>query len=135
MKKYKAIITYVMGIASGVILTLLFAFYIYKQDAFDTGVNLFDKPHQEVKADEFTVIQVLPNGNALATYNKFSLLDDNDLKYGTVVMFLAKQEEPYYDDQQINLPKGKIYRQIGTYRYKTAQETEKTVPIIGVCDN
>lgn len=130
----KAIITYVMGIASGVILTLLFAFYIgNRQNTVDTGVNLFDNPQKEVKADEFTVIQVLPNGNALATYNKLSL-DDNYIKYGTVVMFLSKQKEPFYDDQQIKLPKRKIFRQIGTYRYQTAQGIEKTVPIVDIFD-
>lgn len=128
------IISYVAGIVTGIICTCLFAFYVGSRDKeLDKGIELFDKPCQEIKAKEFNIMQVLPNGNALAQYNKLSL-DDSTISYGTVVMFLSSKEGSFYDDQKIKLQKGKLFRQIGTYRYQTTQGIEKTVPIVGVFD-
>lgn len=128
------IISYVAGIVTGIICTCLFAFYVGSRDTeLDNGIELFDKPCQEIKAKEFNIMQVLPNGNALAQYNKLSL-DDSTISYGTVVMFLSSKEGSFYDDQKIKLQKGKLFRQIGTYRYQTTQGIEKTVPIVGVFD-
>lgn len=130
----RIIISYVVGIVTGIICTCLFAFYVGSRDKkLDNGIELFDKPRQEIKAKEFNIIQVLPNGNALAQYNKLSL-DDSTISYGTVVMFLSSKEGSFYDDQKIKLQKGKLFRQIGTYRYQTTQGIEKTVPIVGVFD-
>ncbi len=60
--------------------------------------------------------------------------EGGSLEYGTVVMFLANDDESFYDDQVISLPKGKCFRQIGTYRYNTRQNIEKTVPVLGIFD-
>ena len=66
----RIIISYVVGIVTGIICTCLFAFYVGSRDKeLDNGIELFDKPRQEIKAKEFNIIQVLPNGNALAQYN------------------------------------------------------------------
>lgn len=128
------IISYVAGIVTGIICTCLFAFYVGSRDkGLDNGIELFDKPRQEIKAKEFDIMQVLPNGNALAQYNKFTL-DDSTISIGTVVMFLSSKEGSFYDDQKKKLQKGKLFRQIGTYRYQTTQGIEKTVPIVGVFD-
>lgn len=108
----RIIISYVVGIVTGIICTCLFAFYVGSRDKeLDNGIELFDKPRQEIKAKEFNIIQVLPNGNALAQYNKLSL-DDSTISYGTVVMFLSSKEGSFYDDQKIKLQKGKLFRQI-----------------------
>lgn len=128
----KTIISYVVGIVSGIICTCLFAFYLGSRD--NDGIELFDKPRQEIKAEEFKIIQVLPNGNALAQYDKISLFDDSTIGYGTVVMLLSSKEGSFYDDQKIKLQEGELFRQIGTYRYQTTQGDEKTVPIVGVFD-
>ncbi len=36
--------------------------------------------------------------------------EGGSLEYGTVVMFLANDDESFYDDQVISLPKGKCFR-------------------------
>ncbi len=72
-------------------------------------------------------MQVLPNGNALATVKDLSDL-------GMVVLFLANNEKSYYDDQKINVPSDKCVMQIGTYKYNTASDFEKTVPVIRIMD-
>lgn len=100
------IISYVAGIVTGIICTCLFAFYVGSRDkGLDNGIELFDKPRQEIKAKEFDIMQVLPNGNALAQYNKFTL-DDSTISIGTVVMFLSSKEGSFYDDQKKNYRKG-----------------------------
>ena len=127
----RTIISYIVGIVSGFICTCLFGFYLGSKD--NDGIELFDKPCQEIKAEEFKIIQVLPNGNALAQHDKFSF-DDSTINYGTVVMLLSSKEGSFYDDQKIKLQEGELFRQIGTYRYQTTQGDEKTVPIVGVFD-
>ena len=128
----RTIISYIVGIVSGFICTCLFGYYLGSKD--NDGIELFDKPRQEIKAEEFKIIQVLPNGNALAQYDKISLFDDSTIGYGTVVMLLSSKEDPFYDDQEIKLQEGELFRQIGTYRYQTTQGDEKTVTIVGVFD-
>lgn len=127
----QTIITYIIGIVSGIICTCIFAFHLSSRE--DDGIELFDKPRQEIKAEEFKIFQVLPNGNALAQHDKFSF-DDSTINYGTVVMLLSSEEGSFYDDQKIKLQEGELFRQIGTYRYQTTQGDEKTVPIVGVFD-
>ncbi|MDM8209210.1 MULTISPECIES: hypothetical protein [Bacteroidaceae] len=72
-------------------------------------------------------MQVLPDGSALATVEDISNI-------GMVVLFLANKGISYYDDQKINVPIGKRVMQIGTYKYMTRSEMEKTVPIVEIMD-
>lgn len=97
------------------------------------AVQMFDAPKQEIKAGEFKIFQVLSDGSALASYDE--LISKKDcIAYGTVVLFPASDEVSYYDDQKITLPKGKCFKQIGTYRYMTKDGEEKTVPVIDIYD-
>ena len=42
-------------------------------------------------------------------------------------------EEPsYYDSQKINVPNGKVVKQVGTYSYMTQNEMYKTVPVVEI---
>ncbi len=129
--KIKFILTYIGGIATGILLFIAFIFYMAaKQSNSEDGTQLFDRPGQEINADSFQVMQVLQDGSALATpYDHEGLLD-----YRMIVMFQASDNTSYYDNMVISLPKGKCYRQIGTYRYENRQGMEKTVPIIDIFD-
>lgn len=88
---------------------------------------MLDEPQQEIKAKSFEVMQVLPDGSALATVEDYS-------NFGMVVMFLAEKGTSYYDDQKIDVPAGKRVMQIGTYKYMTRSEMEKTVPVVEILD-
>ena len=57
------------------------------------NVVLFEKPQQEINVKSFEVMQVLPDGSALATVEDISNI-------GMVVLFLADEEVSYYDDQK-----------------------------------
>lgn len=130
--KVKYILTFIGGIVAGVILTICFAYVVAVHNGQDVSssnpnVEMFEKPTQTISVKEFRVIQVLDDGSALAT------AEDMD-HYGTVVLFPAKDETSYYDDQHIDVPKGKVLKQVGTFKYESRQEIVKTVPIVEFFD-
>lgn len=133
----KFILTFVAGLVTGVILVFAFGYYVAMSNrnnsSSDNVVQMFDTPKQEIKADEFKIFQVLPDGSALASYDEI-ISKEGYIEYGTVVFFPASNEAAYYDSQIITLPKGKCFKQIGTYRYTTKDGMMKTVPAIDIFD-
>lgn len=131
----KSILIFVAGIITGFILTILLALILRPRNT-DENLQLFEKPAQEIKANSFRVMQVLPDGSALAMVDNFSSTADNSVEFGTIVLFLNNNNSNtnYYDEQIITRPSGKHFRQIGIYRYITKQEMMKTVPVIAIFD-
>ena len=139
----KSILIFVAGIITGFILTILLALILQPRNT-DENLQLFEKPTQEIKANSFRVMQVLPDGSALAMVdnissmlnNSLSSTADNSVENGTIVLFLNNNNSNtnYYDEQIITRPSGKHFRQIGIYRYITKQEMMKTVPVIAIFD-
>lgn len=127
--KTKIILTYVAGIVTGVVLTFMVGFLVTKLQARSSSdeIVMFDKPRGVVPGDMFEVIQVMPDGSALAT--GCSILSDN---YGTIVLFIGDESTSYYDNQKIYVPDGKVLKQVGTYSYMARNEMYKTVPIVKI---
>ncbi len=126
----KFILTYLGGIVTGIVLTFVFAFMVTYQEHSSTLGNdivMFEKPQQEIKVTSFEVMQVLPDGSALAR------VEDID-NFGMIVLFLANKTMSYYDDQKIVVSSEQRVMQIGTYKYMTRGEMEKTVPIVELLD-
>lgn len=119
--KTKFILTYVGGIVTGIILVFVFAFA--KQKIGSNDVVWFEEPGQEIRSNEFRVIQVMRDGSALAFSEGLG-------SSGVVVLFPASDEEDYYDSQDIEIPSDACVRQVGTYRYTARNGIEKTVPIV-----
>ena len=86
-------------------------------------MTMFDKPQGEIPQTEFSVIQVMPNGNAIAV-----------AEYGTVAVLFLAEGESYYDSQKIIVPEGKVCRQVGTYRYPNQDKMVKTIPIVKIME-
>lgn len=127
--KTKFILTYVAGIVTGVVLTFMVGFLVTKLQAMSSSdeIVMFDKPRGVVPGDMFEVMQVMPDGSALAT--GCSILSDN---YGTIVLFIGDESTSYYDNQKIYVPDGKVLKQVGTYSYMARNEMYKTVPIVKI---
>lgn len=131
----KNVLIYIGGVVSGIILTFVVLFAISMSQA--TGSNtqdnivMFDEPQDVIHAKKFEVMQVLPDGTALATV-KYDMDDANNDNMGMVVLFIPKEGTSFFDDQIIKVPEGKCARQVGTYRYITRQEMEKTVPVVEI---
>lgn len=127
--KTKFILTYVAGIVTVVVLTFMVGFLVTKLQARSSSdeIVMFDKPRGVVPGDMFEVMQVMPDGSALAT--DCSILSDN---YGTIVLFIGDESTSYYDNQKIYVPDGKVLKQVGTYSYMARNEMYKTVPIVKI---
>lgn len=127
--KTKFILTYVAGIVTGVVLTFMVGFLVTKLQARSSSdeIVMFDKPRGVVPGDIFEVIQVMPDGSALAT--GCSILSDN---YGTIVLFIGDESTSYYDNQKIYVSDGKVLKQVGKYSYMARNEMYKTVPIVKI---
>lgn len=51
---------------------------------------------------------------------------------GVVVLIMPDEHQRFYDGQEIALMGGQCVQHIGTYKYATMMETEKTVPVIRI---
>lgn len=129
--KTKFILTYVAGIVTGCVLLFVIGCIINAKNssAQKENIVMFDSPRNAVPGKSFKVVQVLPDGNALA--NVDNVYDDN---FGVVVLFLGDESTSYYDDQKIEIPKGKVAKQIGNYSYMSRMNIEKTVPVVKIMD-
>lgn len=128
--KVKFILTYVAGIVTGIVLIFAVGLLMAKSVATSTSnkdVVMFEKPRGVVPGKVFEVMQVLPDGSALATVDDFE--SDNT---GTVVLFIGDESTSYYDSQKINVPKGKVVKQVGTYSYVARNDIYKTVPVVEI---
>lgn len=128
MKKW---IVFVLGFVSGMVFLFLVLLIIGKSSATDKGMTYFEKPGKCISTKEFEVIQVIGDGYALAReiVDRTSLIN---IPSGLLVLVTNDNGELYYDDQIIEVPKGKCMRQIGVYEYQTKSENWKTVPIVQV---
>lgn len=129
--KTEFILTYVAGIVTGCVLLFVIGCIINAKNssAQKEDIVMFDSPRNAVPGKSFKVVQVLPDGNALA--NVDNVYDDN---FGVVVLFLGDESTSYYDDQKIEIPKGKVAKQIGNYSYMSRMNIEKTVPVVKIMD-
>ncbi len=127
----KSVLIYIGGIVTGIILTFVILLFVAKSNSdnpSNDNMIIFEQPQQKIDAKSFEVLQVLPDGNALATVK-------SNENFGMIVMLLANKNATYYDNQKIEVSTGKCARQIGTYRYMTRNNIEKTVPIIDLLMN
>ena len=135
----KYILTFIAGVVVGIAGLLLVGIAVTNTPS-SNNYTQFEQPKTLNIAKHFKVIQVLPDGNALAMSNDYGLSRgfaqdmENLSSYGTVVLLLASDDESYYDDQQITISSTQCLRQVGTYRYATARNVEKTVPVVEIDD-
>ena len=125
--KVKFILTFVGGFIVGVVFIFIVGTVMSHSNSNNDDAVFFEKPGKVIPIREFRVIQVYDDGSAL------SMADDSE-HYGTVVVFPAENGSSHYDDEKIVIPNGKCVRQVGTYKYMTRQEFEKTVPIVEIFD-
>lgn len=127
--KTKFILTYVAGIVTGCIVFFVISCIIVANNSSKDDIVIFDKPRNTVPGKNFKVFQVFSDGSALSSGD-----DSSGNNLGLDVLFLGDESTSYYDDQKIEIPKGKVARQIGNYRYTTNMGVEKTVPIVEIMD-
>lgn len=128
----KKIWIYILGILTGIVVTFLTLMIIAKSsNANLNGMTFFDKPGQIMDDTSFKVIQSLGSNAALANGRND---DTDDIYFGLTVLLYNENNETYYDDQIVTVPKGKCFRQVGVYKYQTRMDIGKTVPIVMIMD-
>lgn len=134
----KKIWVYLLGVLTGIIVTIIVFAIIgvamhAKNDPgtrMTNGMSFFDTPGDIVESSSVKVFQALGDGAALAHCKGKEKYD----WYGDPIVLLYNEDEnPYYDEQIINAPNGKCFRQIGIYRY-SSRMGDKTVPIVMLLD-
>lgn len=128
----KKIWIYILGILTGIVVTFLTLMIIAKSsNANLNGMTFFDKPGQIMDYTSFKVMQTLGSNAALANGKNDEFFDFYD---GLTVLLYNENNETYYDDQIVTVPKGKCFRQVGVYKYQTRMDIGKTVPIVMIMD-
>lgn len=123
MKKW---LIYVLGIITGVILTFAFAFCVnLSNNSGIIGLEMFEEPGDYMEYSQFEVFQVVESGCALAH------ADDS---FGAIVFIIPNENQQFYDDQKIVLKNDQCAQHVGTYKYNTKMEIEKTVPAVRIID-
>lgn len=124
-------LVFVFGIVTGIVVTFVFflilGLAVNKSSHSMDGVDYFENVGQVMPVQKYKVMQVLPNGNALATELSN---EEHDWYHGSVVLIIASDDSHYYDDQVVKKSSGKKFMQVGTYRYETKQGFVKTVPAV-----
>ena len=126
MKKW---IVFVLGFIAGAIFLFLVLLIIGKSSLNDAGMTYFEKPGKCISKKDFKVFQVIGEGYALAE-ERLEISNVITIPGNLLVLITNDNGELYYDDQVIEVPKGKCMRQIGVYEYQTKSENWKTVPIV-----
>ena len=104
----KKIWFFILGIVTGIILTILFAVIVSSSsNGGRSGLNMFEQPGDcLINKSSLKVFQVLEPTAALAM-----IKDD----FSSGVYLLVNQDgKTYYDDQVIKLPSGKCFNQIAS---------------------
>ena len=126
----KFILTYVAGIVTGIVSLFVAGLFMEMSQATSASnddVVMFEKPRGIVPGKVFEVMQVLPDGSALATVD-----DIESGNLGAIVLFVGDESTSYYDSQKIYVPEGKVVKQVGTYSYMARNEMYKTVPVVEI---
>ena len=106
----------------------------------NNGLIIFEQPEKVIETKSFKVFQVLDKGYALANG-----LSEPHYKWSNGPTYLITDESHYFTDEEIvDVPKGKICRQVGVYTYSTRggkilgteiPSQEKTVAVIEIFKN
>lgn len=118
----KNLLIFLAGVITGVGLLLGYAFV---SNEAKNNITIFEQPGECIEAGSLTILQVL-DGGALAAECLFGM------PCGPIVFLLNKDGKGFYDDQEINIPKGQCVRQVGIYKYTTKDDIQKTVPIVKI---
>lgn len=123
-QRTKSILIYLAGVISGIFLLFIVGLISNSANRSGGDITMYSNPQERLSEKKFTVIQVNSDGSAIAVAD-----------YGTkAVLFQAKGNGSYYDDQVITIPQGKVFRQIGTFRYENTEHMIKTIPVVDIFD-
>jgi len=136
----KKIWVYLLGVLTGIVITIVALFIIglainsnaEGNTTISTlaGTTFFEESGDVIEPSSIQVFQALSSGYALANCKGDS---KSDIYLDQTVLLYDAEGTPFYDDQIVNAPKGKCFRQVGIYKYESKMG-RKTVPIVMLLD-
>lgn len=123
-------LVFIFGVLTGILLTIAILVVVGKGlgSSQQNNFNVAEQKTPFTVADSFEVFQVL-EGGALAKC-KEEEIGSVTLFTGPIVFLVADGQNQYYDNQIVTTPHGKSAIQVGTYKYPTRSDVDKTVPVI-----
>ncbi len=128
-------LVFFLGILTGAILTIGIIFLLgrFSQTNEDLNTVMFPEPGQVMQIKSLQIMQVTLNGSALA-YTSERAKSNTTFYYEPIVLLPGNHNTSFYDNQIIDVPTGKVVRQVGTFKYLAESGAYKTVPIIDIFD-
>ncbi|MBR1578103.1 MAG: hypothetical protein IJ653_05935 [Bacteroidales bacterium] len=120
-------LVYVLGIATGIILTFVVSSIIV-QIRGHSGVSYYEEPADVLYFRSVTVFQALPQGNALVKETGHTDIDDQ------IYLLQLDKKTAFYDGESVKAPLGTVFRVIGVYSYETGGGIGRTVPVITIME-
>lgn len=125
-------IGFLAGIGATILVLFLIGLGLSNNGSGDlTGATMFENPGDAVPERSFKVLQVVDDNAALVKGKDNDLFDTY---MGPVYLIVNSEGKFYYDDEIINIPKGKNARQVGIYKYSAKSGIDKTVAIIEIME-
>ena len=139
MKKWNWV-SFIVGIVTGALLMIGVAFLIgnnvisHNDIKNVPGLTMLSENQKSSVFDtkSIKIMQTLSPKMALAHTEEVSKYTHEINYYGTLVLYIASDDNPLYDDQIIKIPNSKRLVQVGTYEYETNMKTKKTVPAVSI---
>lgn len=126
----KNILIFVAGMVTMFIIMILLGVAVNSSnDNGYPGLTIFEEEGKCTSARQIKIMQTLEPDKALAhtKTQPNAIYDPNEI----LVLLLGDEKTNYYDDQKIDIPKGKCAKQVGTYQYE-AKSGMKTVPVVTI---
>ncbi len=123
---------FLAGLVTGVVLTIVMAMAVAGlSGASNDGLSMFEERGEMMPETSYKVFQALDDTHALAnaiSNEKYGLYN------GMIGMIIGDEGTHFYDEQVIKTTKGKRFYQVGTYKYQTKAEIDKTVPVVALLE-
>ena len=130
----KSIVSFILGFIAGVVSLFLLALII--KSSGGQGKTMFETPGECISTSRMQVLQVVDKNSAIATEMEYvDFLKDYSIKSNGIGVLITNDENnSYYDDQQVTVPCGKCFRQVGVYKYTANSGMAKTIPIVKIME-
>lgn len=122
-------LVFILGLVAGCLLTIAVLYVIaLNSSESNSDITIAEREIPFDLSNRFEVFQVLSDG---------ALAHCEDVEYsmsmftGPIVYILAEGQNQFYNDQVVEIPRGKRAVQIGTFRYAT-RLGENVVPVIRI---
>ena len=126
------ILIFIAGIVTMFIIMILLGVAVNSSnDNGYPGLAIFEEEEGKcIGAKQIKIMQTLEPNIALAhaKTQPNAIYDPNEI----LVLLIGDEKTNYYDDQQINIPKGMCAKQVGTYQYQSRELGMKTVPAVTI---